>query len=453
MQIFDKCLALVFSLLILGQAYLVRRYVGTWLFPACIFGLFWFGYTFFPLALLFWVPVNPWAIGFLFVCSVAFSMGFLVFDWKSAYVQNGQKSASIYGSRFMKQFFYGSCFSALLCVVLDSLAQGISLHDLFFNLIISAAAYRDLASFDNLNLTMYGRFGTVFIFLSVILGGMLFRGEASRKAKLSIVILSFLPPVFMAVAQSSKWTLFAGIAFFWAGTLVHRISTGELRLFEKGSIKLLTLCAAILILIVTVSFMSRGLYNVEDAEELRGMLLARFASYSCAHLYGFSDWFSFIGGSHFQTAYAHEGRTYGYYTFAPVFRVMGSHKVVAQGTFDEYFSYGELLAGNIYTMFRGLIQDFGIIGSVLFMFVTGFLLHWSFHVFLRDKWPAFTVAAFVFAVGYSYWSFGVSMLSVSTTYLTFALLWAVLQLNKWITQREGRRLAMPGTMSEVPAQP
>src|SRR6266436_455289 len=66
MHIYEKCFALVFSLMILGQAYLVRRYVGTWLFPACIFGLFWFGFTFFPLAILFWVPVNPYAIAFIF---------------------------------------------------------------------------------------------------------------------------------------------------------------------------------------------------------------------------------------------------------------------------------------------------------------------------------------------------------------------------------------------------
>src|SRR5438094_6796093 len=97
---FDKCLALAFSLMILGQAYLVRRYVGTWLFPACLFGLFWFGYTFFPLAILFWVPVQPYATAFLFVCTVAFSMGSLAFDWKTAFTRNGQKcetAAVVYG--------------------------------------------------------------------------------------------------------------------------------------------------------------------------------------------------------------------------------------------------------------------------------------------------------------------------------------------------------------------
>src|SRR5215469_7723696 len=110
---FNKCVALVFSLMILGQAYLVRRYVGTWLFPACLFGLFWFAYTFFPLATLFWVPVQPYAIAFILVCTVAFSMGSVLFDWKTAFGRNARKTetaALVYGSPVLKRVFYLSTF-------------------------------------------------------------------------------------------------------------------------------------------------------------------------------------------------------------------------------------------------------------------------------------------------------------------------------------------------------
>jgi oligosaccharide repeat unit polymerase len=356
----------------------------------------------------------------------------------------------VYGSPFLKRAFYASTLSALLFVILDSLAQGISLHDLFYDLITSAAAYRDLGSYDMLNLTIFGRFGTVFAFLGAILGGLLFPGMPTKNGRRVVVVVSFLAPIFMAVAQSSKFTLFASIAFFWAGVLVHHVFTGNLHLFEKGRIRSLAFVALALILIVAVSFMSRGLYAVEDNEELREMLLARFASYSSNHVYAFSDWFSSIAGSRSQIAYAHEGTTYGYYTFAPLFRVMGSNKVLVPGSFDEYYFYGDLLGGNIYTMFRGLIQDFGLVGSVLFMLATGVLLHWAFYSMLLKRRPAFTVAVFVFAIGYFYWSFGVSMLSVSTTYFTFAMLWFVLEINKLVTQRAGRRLAMA---TEVTARP
>src|SRR5262245_17797861 len=99
---FDKYLALIFSLTILGQAYLVRRYVGTWLSPACLFGLFWFGFTFFPLTILFWIPVNWLSIGFILLCMTAFTAPVLLFDWKTALKRNLQKPApAIYGNDFL----------------------------------------------------------------------------------------------------------------------------------------------------------------------------------------------------------------------------------------------------------------------------------------------------------------------------------------------------------------
>src|SRR6266850_2322807 len=124
MDVFEKCLALAFSVMILGQAYVVRRAVGTWLFPACLFGLFWFGYTFVPLAMLFWVPVNPYATGFLLVCALAFSMGSLAFDWRSAFASNVRKRETtvvVYDNPFLKGTFYASTLSALMFVILNSL--------------------------------------------------------------------------------------------------------------------------------------------------------------------------------------------------------------------------------------------------------------------------------------------------------------------------------------------
>jgi oligosaccharide repeat unit polymerase len=443
---FEKCLALVFSFLILGQAYLVRRYVGTWLFPACLFGLFWFGYTFVPLAILFWVPVNPYAIAFLFLCTLAFSMGSLPFDWKTAFQRNAQKRETaplVYGSPFLKVVFYVSTLASLVFLALNLSAQGISLHDLFFDLYASAAAYADLIYSENLKVTIFERLSIVCAYMGAILGGFLFPCMPTKNGRRLIVVLSFLPSTFAAVTQSSKGLLFLCIVFFYAGLLVYRASVGTLRLFERGSIKSLMVCMAVVILIVTVAFMPRGLYTIEDNNLLINKLIERYVSYSCGHIYAFSDWFAFVIGRPSEFVYSRESATYGFYTFAPLFRLLGSHKVVPQGYFDVDYSYGDSLATNIFTMFRGLILDFGFIGSVLFMLATGLLLHRTFHTMLRNRRPVFTVAVFVFAMGYFYTSFIISMLVWSNIYLTFVLLWIVLQINKIITQTDGRRLARP----------
>src|SRR6266480_2454914 len=445
-DVFDKCLALAFSLMILVQAYLARRYVGTWLVPACLFGLFWFGFTFIPLAILFWVPAHPAAIAFLFLCTLAFSMGSLPFNWKTAIERNALKretTALVYGSPFLKVVFYLSTVASLVFLTLNLFAQGFSPHDLFFDLYASAAAYANLHFSESLNVHIFDRLSLLCSYLGVILGGFLLPSMPTNTGRRAIVVLSFLPSIFVAVTQSAKGHLFFCIVFFYAGLLVYRVSTGTLSLFDKGRIRSLTLCVAVLIAIVTVSFLGRGLYTIDDSEDLIRKLVAYYSSYSFSHIYAFSDWFAFFIGKHSELVYPQESATHGFYTFMALFELMGSHKVVPMGVFDDYYSYGDLLTGNIYTMFRGLILDFGLIGSVLFMLATGFLLHLSFHAMLRNKRPVFTVAVFVLMMGYFYGSFIISVLVWINIYVTFVLLWMVLQINKVITQMGRRRSAPP----------
>ena len=442
---FEKCLALAFSVMILGQAYLVRRHVGTWLFPACLFGLFWFGYTFVPLAVLFWVPVNPYAVGYLFLCTAAFSMGSLAFDWKTAFARNTGKretAALVYGSPFLRVVFYLTILASLVFLALNLFGQGFSLHDLIFDLYATAQSYTNLRFSDDLDGNMVERLSIVCVYLGAILGGFLFPSVPKKSERRLIVVLSFLPSMLVAVTQSAKWHLFLCIAFFYAGLLVYRASAGTLRLFEKGRLKSWTSYAAILITIVTVSFLGRGLYTIDDSGELFKKLVEYYSSYSFGHIYAFSDWFAFFVGRHSDIVYAHESATHGFYTFAVVFKLMGSGKVLPIGMFDDYFSYGELLTTNVYTMFRGLIQDFGLIGSVFFMFATSILFHLAFRAMLRRRRPVFSVAVFVLMIGYFYASFISSMLGVNRIYyVTFVLLWMVLQINKRIAETGRRRLA------------
>jgi oligosaccharide repeat unit polymerase len=133
-----------------------------------------------------------------------------------------------------------------------------------------------------------------------------------------------------------------------------------------------------------------------------------------------------------------------------LFQLLGINIFEPPGVFDQYYSFGDLFTTNIYTMFRGLILDFGFIGSVLFMLATGFLLHWAFHSMLRNKRPVFTVAVFVFMMGYFYTSFIISVLIWSRIYVTFLLLWIVLRVNKLVTQRGGLRFVVT---REVTARP
>ena len=283
--------------------------------------------------------------------------------------------------------------------------------------------------------------GVALGYVGVILGGLLFQSVPTKRERRAIVVLSFLPSILVAVTQSAKGFLFLCVVLFYAGLLVYRTLAGTLRLFAKGSIKSMMLYSAALIATVTISILAGGLYKTEDNRALLDLIVARFATYTSGHIYAFSDWFSFMIGRQSVLVYPHEGAAYGFYTFAPLFKLMGSHKVLPLGNFDEEYFYGDLLITNIFTLFRGLIQDFGLIGTVLFMVATGVLLHWAFHALLVKRMPVFAVAVFVFMMGYFYTSFGVSLLISKIIYVTFLLVWLVLQINKLIQQRSSRWLA------------
>jgi oligosaccharide repeat unit polymerase len=128
-------------------------------------------------------------------------------------------------------------------------------------------------------------------------------------------------------------------------------------------------------------------------------------------------------------SYLTEPAGHGFYTFATLFKMMGSQRVLPMGAYDDYYSYGPLTS-NVYTMFRGLIMDFGFIGSVAFMFGVGLVVHWAFYSLLASKRPALSVASFIFTMGFLFSSFVISMLGSNVVYYaTFALLWLVLGIN------------------------
>lgn len=433
MDVLNKCLALIFSAMILGQAYLVRRYVGTWLFPACLFGIFWFGYTFIPLIALFWIPATPYATGFILLCTCVFSIGSLPFDWKKAFRLNRRKrqfTTQMYGNSFVATTFYFSTAASLIFLILDLSDQGISILDFIFDLQASAASYANLLYSESLKDNIYGRLNVVLAYVGPVFGGFLFSCTSSKRKRVQIVILALLPAVFAAVTQTTKGLLFFCIVLFYAGLLVCRLSSGRLRLLEKGSARSLVISLAVLVPTITASFLLRGLSDIEDNDLLIEKLLSYYASYSCGHLYAFSDWFSYIVASRSSLIYDDIDGTHGFYTFATIFKLMGSERVLPLGIFEDYYTYENVLTTNIYTMFRGLILDFGFAGSLLFMLATGFLFHLAFHAFLRHRKPVFTAAIFVFMVGYFYNSYIISILGWSRVYVAFVLLCLLLQTNK-----------------------
>jgi oligosaccharide repeat unit polymerase len=429
-----KCIALLFSILILVNGYVIKKWVGTWLFPACIFSLFWFGYTFFPLFFMYSVPVNPWAVIFIWGCCFIFSISSLCFNWKLAFRANTLKNnaSEYFNSRFLSKTFFASSFLSLVFFYAMMRSQGFSIYDMFFNVFETAAKYIDMRYSETLEANEFGRLNLVFSYLAITIGGLLF-GVERAKLKLAIILMAaFLPALASMLFQGNKGLLFLFVMLFFAGVLVVRVFENRLYIFDKATVKTVGLSLVVIVPAVVVSFLSRGLYDSEDSDYVQQRLIYYISSYAFTHIYAFSDWFSFAMGGLSINDYKDYDLSYGFQTFMAFFKMLGDTQEVPQGFFDEYYKFEDLLQSNIYTMFRGLIMDFGVLGTLLFMLISGWGLHFSFYHMLCKKKPAVSIVIFIFMIGYFYTTFIISIFVWNIIPLSIVLGSLVLLLNKYI---------------------
>lgn len=123
---------------------------------------------------------------------------------------------------------------------------------------------------------------------------------------------------------------------------------------------------------IFLSFISREGYNIFNGEADFSKLLLAVRSYSIGSIisfsYFFDDYLNINWGGFEQIPKTHHNFQMGAYTFAGFL----------QNSIDTtyYISSGhpDVVYSNIYTIFRGLIYDFGVLGSILFVTLLGLLI-------------------------------------------------------------------------------
>lgn len=431
MEIIDKIIALFYSMIILGNALYLRKVMGTWIFPGCLFSLFWFFYTFVPLIVLFEIPVNSNAIAFITLAVILFSWTFIFFDWKSAFKSNLNKSepSKIFDTSFLRMVLFSSIIISLVSAVMQLLSQGFGLKEVITNLIKVANEFADARYTDNMIYTIYGPISLLFSNIAVIIGGLIFGSTESSKNKK--ILFAFLPSVVILLTQSSKGLFFQSVFLFLGGILITKLYKNQLMVFSRAVLLKSAFVCIVLIGLISVSFLSRGLNAIEDFGLLFYRLRGMFATYFFGHIYGFSDWFTAYTGGRASLVYDTSNYYFGFYTLTTFFKMFGVNKVTSAGVFDEYFIYGDVLDTNIYTMFRGLIMDFGMIGGLIFMLLNGFILNLVFYVFLQHRRPLLIIVVLIMMLEYFYMSFIISLLTWNIIPFTLLVCYLILKFNSY----------------------
>ena len=171
--------------------------------------------------------------------------------------------------------------------------------------------------------------------------------------------------------------------------------------------------------------MSREGYNELQLD----LYISTISSYLFGSLYAFADFFMFHIGMPSSSIYIEEPLTFGYYSFKPLFDLLGGAKVFPPGYYQDFYDYKGFITTNLFTYHRGIIQDFGLFGSFIFTFFAGFFVHLSYYVMLTFKRPFFSISFFIIFCVFSGMSFIMSIFTARNIIMVLIGLYIILFLN------------------------
>lgn len=427
MEVLVKLVCIEISLLLLIYGWFLAKITGAWSHPAVIYAVFWSAMTFFPLAAVFSAPANPWAVAYVFATGVAFGLPALCYDWSKSVTiarsrQGEQQTAA--SPNILVYIFVGLQICTIAFVIINLSIQGYTLADFVTNPLRASNEYLAARYRGDIRPNLFSQTGIISNYVAATIGGLVVAQARSRIALVFISLLAFGPSLLHMIIYADKGTLFLAGAYFFGGVIVARVVRGDTSLINAITVKAGG-CAVILVLpFILFAMLSRG-GGISK-------IIFFLNSYAFGHLYAFADWFEhyYFRGASPATFANPESYTYGFWSFIAISRQIFPNYELQPGYFTEYFLIPDVLQSNIYTMFRGLIYDFGLIGSLAFMAIAGLASSLAYNSMLRNRTPAFSQSFYILVITCTYSSYIFSLLTWNSVYVaTISILILLLLFN------------------------
>lgn len=261
--------------------------------PGVIFSVFGFLFTFFPLAVMFKIPANPWAVLFIAACVFMFGRPGLVSGLRAPLLinsQNKKDSLDHYYRKFLTLTFFALQVITVFCILLNLAIQGFSPADFITDLFGTANRYLALRYSGEVQPNVFAQLGVLLNYTGVCIGGLILSSKHRTMQKLAIFVLSFVPAALHMIVYADKGTLFLCASLFYGGIIISRLRTGDTALTNAATNKILIISLLILTPVLISSFLARGI-DSSDTNEVKDKLIYYLSSYAFGHLYAFSDWF------------------------------------------------------------------------------------------------------------------------------------------------------------------
>ena len=366
-----------------------RYYYKSWLAPAAFFPLFWFVLTIIPLIMAPEFTVRSIGVWYITAFCFAVMLGSLfvskIEDYNYTRLNDNQPlryNKNKASSLLLSLTILFTIISAIGVIV--AISFGIDHYELGSDLI-------SLTSLPNLfyvgkhtsvlPLPLTIRLFMYFLYTAALLAGITMKFTVGKKRLivLSPIAVSILYGAILAVRAG----ILATIILFISGYAATTVFAGNRRISVKillyGCLSLLSF----VMLFIGIQWLRAG----ADDPFIISMLLEHSRVFFFGHLSVFTQW---LNNYHFEQLY------FGSRTFAGPLSLVGLANRAA-GVYEYFMPVGNGHYSNIYTLFRGIVEDFSIPGSMLVGIIFGAIGNISFQKCLRSHMQWIAPLSFFYA--------------------------------------------------------
>jgi oligosaccharide repeat unit polymerase len=428
MVFWDFILFIIVCSLFIGLLVLEKKTLHTYFSLSFLFTVYWF--AFFVLSWTFTCLDYEWSFlscFYVVLFSFFLYLGSLI---ASKVVGRTHISFSQFGARkidshFLFSMLILSFFLGLIYPLYVIKLSGGSFLDLFsFSSLSTIASSFYMSKDKGIDTPTSINFFLSFIYLCPLLGGFLFSHSRKLK-KIAILVLSLIPTFYAFLVTTTKAGILASFFLFLIGYIANVFYTRKPIKQIKKKLFFMCICSLVVIVVLFVSMLFR--YNGDLSH-----VLARFPSYAFGAIPAFDYWLS--------SSFSLADRFYlGENTFIGIFNLLG---IVSRqkGIYSTGFVSGSI-STNIYTVFRGLILDYGIFGSFLFSYLWGFLSRLIVQkTFYRPYSSFFGHLVICFSLFFMLWSFLVSSFSYNSFVFGILCFCFILLANTYFVEKKSRKV-------------
>tara|TARA_Y100000590_G_scaffold467626_2_gene647171 strand:+ start:544 stop:1800 length:1257 start_codon:yes stop_codon:yes gene_type:complete len=346
------------------SAFMARKLTNSWLSPGSFFAICWSFFLLFPVIFASDYKLDQIGLWFIVVFSMSLSSGSIVANSSNSLKSKFKRNFQIQINNINLIYFL-AIFCLIIFFGLYLLLTYVSQKYNSLNYINNWMMIPNMIAIDryaeSINYPNIIKYTLYLIYPACLLGGLIF-GEIKLTRKIKLLTLTpIFAAIILGVVEGARTSILLGLVLFssaWLSTLINNDQNSE----SKTPYLKIIFSVGVFIILFTISFiMIQWLRQGMDIIVIE-ILINRIQAYFFGYLAAFTQW---LGGS------IESNFNAGLITFAGPFNLIGI--MDRPLGFYSPINISDGISTNIFTVFRGIIIDFSVIGSILIAFLIGFI--------------------------------------------------------------------------------